>query len=137
MAISQKKKIDFIKHRAEGKSLRAIAASMGIAYNTCLSLSKELDTEVRNQRSMEYEEILALYSTSKRFRLEAISAQIKRVQEEIHNRDLADVPTDKLFAIHERLNKQIIEDTKGLSLLHESSPLDDLNRLRLMTTPCE
>lgn len=127
MAISQSKKIEFIKQRGEGKSLRAISKSLGIAYNTSLSLCKELEIEIRNQRTAAYEEILSLYCMQKKSRLEALSRYIKRVNDELVERDLSDIPTDKLFVLQERLTNQLAEESKGLAYLHESDYLESLN----------
>lgn len=120
MAISQNKKIEFIKLRAEGKSLRAIAEALGIAYNTSLSLCKELEIEIRNQKVADYDEILSLYNLQKKSRLEVISKYIKRVNAEIDKRDLSKISTEKLFALQERLNRLLSEENKEAYYLHES-----------------
>ena len=92
-----KTKQNFIELRAAGYSFDNIAKQLDVAKSTLIDWSKEFEYELANLKAIELESLQEQYYISKKARIEIIGDQTKKIKEELDNRDLSEVPTDKLF----------------------------------------
>jgi benzoyl-CoA reductase/2-hydroxyglutaryl-CoA dehydratase subunit BcrC/BadD/HgdB len=137
MAISNKEKISFIEMRAQGKSLRSIASDLGIAYNTCLSLSRENVVEVSNQKASNIEMMMEAFNLQRVARLKSLAKQIEKVQKELDLRDLSEVSTEKLYTILGKLNSQLEEKLSAINFKQETDIFDSIGDKFYINLPIE
>ena len=65
----QEHRTEFIQMRAEGKSLRAIAAELGVSKSTLSEWDRELASEIAKLRSDALEELYSEYGMAKEARI--------------------------------------------------------------------
>ena len=99
MAKDISKKEEFIRHRAEGLSFEKIARRIGVSKQSLLRWDTELQHQITQVRLIGFEALAEQYDLMKRQRVEQLAELRKRVLEELRNRDLQDVTTDKLVTI--------------------------------------
>lgn len=120
-----------IEMRAKGYSYDKIAKELGKAKQTVIDWAKELDEEISNLKAMELEALYENYSLLKESRLKNLGNLFNKVRNEIEERDLSDVPTDKLLALYIKLNEtvrsEIVEPTILSSKEINSSRLTPMN----------
>lgn len=87
----------FIELRAKGYSFDKIAKELGKAKQTLLDWSKELDLEIAQAKAMELETLYESYSLYKEARLKTLGEILSKLKKEVDQRDLSDLPTDKLL----------------------------------------
>ena len=97
----------FIELRAKGYSFDKIAKEIGIAKQTLIDWSKELKNQIANLKAFELEVLQEKYFLSKKNRLETFGSLLGSIKKEIINRDLSDVPTDKLLDLFLKFSIQI------------------------------
>lgn len=128
----------FIELRAKGWSFDKIAKELGKAKQTLIDWSKELKEEIANIKALELEALYESYYIQKETRLKNLSIILSKLKEEVENRDLSDIPTDKLLDIYLKYNnyikEEIIEPTyKSSTELNEIK--EDKELLDRLTTP--
>lgn len=96
-----------IEMRAKGYSYDKIAKELGKAKQTLIDWAKELEEEIRNLRAVELEALYESFSILKENRLKNLGNLLSKVRNEIEERDLSDVPTDKLLALYIKLNEAV------------------------------
>jgi len=107
-AIETKEK--FIELRAKGCSFDKIAKEIGKAKQTLIDWSKELQDEIANRKALELEALYETYYLQRESRLQTFGAMLTKIKEEVENRDLSDVPTDKLLELLLKYNSQVKEE---------------------------
>ena len=107
-AIETKEK--FIELRAKGWSFDKIAKEIGKAKQTLIDWSKELQDEIANRKALELEALYETYYLQRESRLQTLGAMLTKIKEEVENRDLSDVPTDKLLELLLKYNSQVKEE---------------------------
>lgn len=100
----------FIELRAKGWSFDKIAKDLGKAKQTLIDWSKELRDEIASLKALELEALYEKFYLLKENRLQAFGEILNKLREETMNRDLSDVPTDKLLDLFLKYNKQISEE---------------------------
>jgi IS30 family transposase len=103
-------KRQFIELRAQGWSFDKIAKELGKAKQTLLDWSKELEDEIANLKAMELEALYEAYYLHRENRLKMFGEILSRLREEVGNRDLSELPTDKLLELLLKYNTQIKEE---------------------------
>ena len=93
----QKIKLRFIDLRAQGLSYDKIARDLEVSKQTLINWSKECATEIANLKAIEMESLQERYYLTKSKRIEFLGKSLAAVQDELENRDLKQVPTEKLF----------------------------------------
>lgn len=93
----QEIKLRFIDLRAQGMSYDKIARELEVSKQTLIKWSKECETKIANLKAIEMESLQERYNLTKSKRIEFLGIKLAAVQTELENRDLKDVPTDKLF----------------------------------------
>jgi transposase-like protein len=87
----------FIELRAKGYSFDKIAKELGKAKQTLLDWSKDLDLEIAQAKAIELETLYESYGLYKEARLKTLGEILGKLKIELDQRDLSDLPTDKLL----------------------------------------
>ena len=70
-----------------------------MSKQSLINWSKQLSLEISNLRAIQVEAIQEQYCLLKRQRIEILGQKLKAVKDELDRRNLADIPTEKLFNI--------------------------------------
>jgi transposase-like protein len=87
----------FIELRAKGYSFDKIAKELGKAKQTLLDWSRDLDQEIAQAKALELDSLYEAYSLYKEARLKTLGEILSKLKKEVDNRDLTDLPTDRLL----------------------------------------
>ena len=137
----------FIELRAKGYSFDKIAKELGKAKQTLLDWSRELDQEIAQAKALELDSLYESYSLYKEARLKTLGEILLKLKKEVDNRDLTDLPTDRLLdlflkyegVVKESLvepvfksSREIEEEKEDRLLLEELTTLEGLeSRLKV------
>ena len=136
----------FIELRAKGYSFDKIAKELGKAKQTLLDWSKDLDLEIAQAKALELEALYEAHSLYKEARLKTLGEILSKLKNELDQRDLSDLATDKLLdlflkyegAVKESLvepifksSTEIMEEKEDKALLEELSSLKVEGETRL------
>lgn len=137
----------FIELRAKGYSFEKIAKELGKAKQTLLDWSRELDQEIAQAKALELDSLYESYSLYKEARLKTLGEILSKLKKEVDNRDLTDLPTDRLLdlflkyegVVKESLvepvfksSREIEEEKEDRLLLEELTSLEGLeSRLKV------
>jgi len=125
----------FIELRAQGWSFDKIAKELGKAKQTLIDWSKELKEEIANYKALELEALYESYYLLKEARIKRFGDIVNKLTEEIQDRDLSEVPTDKLLDLYlkysDKAKEEIIEPSFKTSAEIREDKIDReiLNRL--------
>ena len=100
----------FITLRAKGYSFDRIAREIGRSKQTLIDWSRELQEEIASRRATEIEALQEKYYLYKEARLQAYGEILLKIREELINRDLSEVATDKLLDMYLKFSTQVKED---------------------------
>ena len=93
----QEQRTEFIRMRAEGKSLRAIAAEIKVSKSTLSEWEKELRAEVERLRAENLEELYTTYGMAKEARIQRVGDTLRRIDEALAQVDLSSISPEKLL----------------------------------------
>lgn len=93
----QEHKTEFIRMRAEGKSLRAIEAELGVSKSTLSEWDKALASEISILRAEALNELYSEYGMAKEARIRRIGDTLRQIDTALAQADLASVPPEKLL----------------------------------------
>lgn len=93
----QEQRTEFIRLRAEGKSLRTIAAEIGVSKSTLSEWDKSLSAEVSRLRAEELEELYSSYGMAKEARIRRIGDTLRRIDAALDQVDLTQLSPEKLL----------------------------------------
>jgi hypothetical protein len=113
----------FVLLRSQGWSYVRIAQELGVCKRTLINWSRRFQYEINNQRVIELEALQEKLVASREARAQALAGQLRAVEEELKKRDLAQVPTARLFSIAESLRREIIRETGHVSF---TSPIEEI-----------
>ncbi|HCM29802.1 hypothetical protein KBH77_00570 [Patescibacteria group bacterium] len=100
----------FIELRAKGWTFDKIAKELHKRKATLIDWSKELESEIANRKAIELEVLYEKHYLLKEQRIEKLGNLLNKIINEIDNRNLKDIPTDKLFDLLLKYNKEIKEE---------------------------
>ena len=92
-----KKQKRFIELRATGMSYQKISEELNVSKRTLINWGKDLSYEISNAHALELEALQDEYYMLKERRIKLFGEKLKAISEEIENRDLSDIQTEKLF----------------------------------------
>uniref|UniRef100_UPI004048A137 hypothetical protein n=1 Tax=Algoriphagus sp. TaxID=1872435 RepID=UPI004048A137 len=137
----------FIELRAKGYSFDKIAKELGKAKQTLLDWSRDLDQEIAQTKALELDSLYESYGLYKEARLKTLGEILSKLKKEVDNRDLTDLPTDRLLdlflkyegVVKESLvepvfksSREIEEEKEDRLLLEELTSLEGLeSRLKV------
>jgi len=90
----------FIELRAKGLSYDKIAIQLKKSKQTLIKWSKELECEISNFQTIEFDALKEKYRLSKQSRLEIFGKMLEGIKQELEKRDLKKIPTEKLLIIY-------------------------------------
>ena len=97
----------FIDLRAQGWSLRHLASELHVCQRTLVDWNRECAAEIQSIRAVELEASREKFLASREEELNRLARLYKDVQDELANRRLYSVPTDKLFRVAAELRREI------------------------------
>jgi len=137
----------FIELRAKGYSFDKIAKELGKAKQTLLDWSRDLDQEIAQAKALELDSLYESYNLYKEAWLKTLAEILSKLKKEVDNRDLTDLPTDRLLdlflkyegVVKESLvepvfksSREIEEEKEDRLLLEELTTLEGLeSRLKV------
>jgi hypothetical protein len=118
-------KADFVQLRAKGLPYLRIAERLGVAKSTLANWNAELEAQIASARAMELEALQEEFFLLKEGRIRLLGEQLQRLRQELANRDLSSVPTDKLLELLLKYQAALKEE------FVEVRPLSDAELSRL------
>jgi hypothetical protein len=113
----------FVALRAQGRSFVRIATELGVCKSTLIEWSRKFRFEIHNLRAIEMEALQEEFVAGREERVRALGAQLRAVEAELRTRNVAELPTARLFALAESFRRQIRRETGEMSF---SSPAADI-----------
>jgi transposase-like protein len=118
----------FIELRAKGYSFDKIAKELGKAKQTLIDWSKDLEEEISNCKALKLEALYEKYYILKEHRIASFGKIVGALNKEIEDRDLSEVPTDKLLELllkySNQLKEEIVEPSFKSSIEIQEDKLD-------------
>ena len=122
-------KADFVQLRAKGLPYLRIAERLGVAKSTLANWNAELEAQIASARAMELEALQEEFFLLKEGRIRLLGEQLQRLRQELADRDLSSVPTDKLMELLLKYQAALKEE------FVEMRPLSDRELSRLGALP--
>ena len=97
----------FIELRAQGWSLRHLARELYVSQRTLVDWNRECAAEIQAFRAVELEASREKFLPSREEELNRLARLHKDVEDELDNRRLRSVPTDKLFRVAAELRQEL------------------------------
>ena len=97
----------FIELRAQGWSLRHLARELSVSQRTLVDWNRECAAEIQALRAVETEASCEKFLASREEELNRLARLHKDVEDELANRRLRTVPTDKLFRVAAELRQEL------------------------------
>ena len=124
-------KMQFVELRASGLSYDKIAKQLKKSKQTLIKWSKELECEISNFQTIEFDALKEKYRLGKQSRIEIFGKMLESIKTELLNRDLSKIPSDKLLQIFIKyLTFAQTEDLEQLFMARETYAERDLRYLR-------
>ena len=101
----------FVELRAQGWSFARIAAELNVSKRTLIDWGRKFQFDIQNARAIELEALQEQLLASRETRLRALGEQLRQVEDELKKRNIADIPTARLFSLAESLRRQILRET--------------------------
>lgn len=92
-----KTKQDFIRLRAEGKSLAQIAKILHIGKSTCGKWEKELESHITQFKRDELNALYEAYNMKKQAKIKRLGDTLNMVEDALSKVNLAEIPPEKLL----------------------------------------
>jgi hypothetical protein len=114
----------FVELRAQGWSLSHIAANLHVSKRTLVDWNRECAADIKSLRTLELELLQEKFLASREEELTRLVRLQKDVEDELANRTLKFVPTEKLFHLAAQLRQEIHQARRN-NALDEQSPAPD------------
>ena len=119
----------FVELRAQGKSLRTVADELAVGLQTAVRWERELKEQIENQMTMELDSLLEQHRLTAHAQIERYGIELARVTEELQKRDLAGVPTPKLYDIMIKLHARV-DGARPALTMRDDDEIADQKALR-------
>ena len=113
----------FVERPAQGWSLVRIASELGVARSTLIEWSRQLRFEIQNQLAIEMDELRTRLLGHRQARASGLAEKLARVEDELRQRDLASVSTQRLFSLSLALRREIERETGDVPFV---TPIKDI-----------
>ncbi len=97
----------FIELRAQGWSLRHLARELFVSQRTLVDWNRECAAEIQAFRAVELEAAREKFLASHEEEVNRLARLHKDVEDELANRNLRTVPTEKLFRVAAELRQEL------------------------------
>ena len=98
--VDTEKKLQIVELRAAGKSIAKIAETVGVAKQTVVDVCKDMQEEVAALHAIQLEALYEEQKISSEERIRNLSNVLAKIKEELENRNLTEVPTEKLVELY-------------------------------------
>ena len=95
----QNVKEKFIALRAKGLSFDKISRELNVSKPVLIDWCREYENEIANLKAVEFDTIIEKYSLNKKGRIELYAMYVKKIVDELANRDFSTVQTCKLVEL--------------------------------------
>ena len=111
----------FIELRAKGYSFQKISDELDISKPTLMEWSKDIsiNRDIRNQRTLVVDDLQERYAITRRHRITLFGEFLQKAKDELNNRDMSDIATDRLITMVIKLSDTLKADETELELLGE------------------
>ena len=116
--------------RAQGKSLAAIADTVGVRRQTVANWLKMHEEEVENLKAIELDALREACWMTTQARIERLSARLEHITAELDKRDFSDVPTAKLVELELKTRAELAKEFSENRISSE----DELRRAKAIRT---
>ena len=116
---SAEKQDEFIELRAQGWSLAHIARHLSVSKRTLVDWNREFAKEIQDFRAIELEFLHEKINASREQTVERLTRLQKDVDDELVNRNLRYVQTEKLF----RLSVDLRQELERVTETKDSQPV--------------
>ena len=123
----------FIELRAKGMSYQKISEEIGVCKRTLINWSKELSSEIANAYAAELEALQDEFYLLKERRIKLFGEKLKAISEEIDNRDLSDIPTEKLFDLFFKMYRVLEREAVDVKYFSDDE-IKEKNELASLTS---
>ena len=106
---------DFIRLRAEGYSLAAIATKIGVCKVTLIKWHHEFEDQIRNLKYEHIESLIEEYRLSKQFRIQAFAKLLQKLLLELEERDFSKISDKHLIHMILSLDAKLAREMEGVS----------------------
>ena len=109
----------FIELRAKGYSFQKISDELDISKPTLIEWSKDSNTnrDIQNQRTLAVDVLQMRYAITRRHRIALFGEFLEKAKQELNQRDMTDIPTDRLITMVIELSDTLKADETELELL--------------------
>lgn len=104
----------FVLLRSQGWSFNRITEQLGVSKPTLIKWSRQYQFEIQNLRHTETEALAERVFGQRHQRWESLARQLKRVEDEIEQRDLEEIPASRLHGIAAQLRAEIKREIGNL-----------------------
>ena len=101
----------FVELRAQGWSFVRIAKELNVAKGTLITWSRKLRFEIQNHRAVELEGLRERLIANRETRAQLLSEQLRKIEAELHTRNLSTVSTTRLYSLAAALRHEILAET--------------------------
>ncbi len=127
--LSQDLRQRFVELRAEGKPYSEISEELNVSKPTLIEWSRDLEDEILNLKAIYLDELYKKYYVAKQIRIELFGKRLETILNELDQRDLKEVTTDRLLEfVLKYISKLREEETsllfKGNVLLKSFKDMD-------------
>lgn len=98
--VDTEKKLQIVELRAAGKSIAKIAETVGVAKQTVVDVCKDMREEIAALHAIQLEALYEEQKISSEERIRNLSNVLAKIKEELENRNLTEVPTEKLVELY-------------------------------------
>lgn len=102
--------------RANGDSLATIADELGVCIKTCSNWEAKMKKEIEEQRARNMEEVAEIYSIQRDARIKRLTNMIKRIDNELENKDFSQMSVESLLKLKLRYEIELAKDNVSLSV---------------------
>lgn len=97
----------FIDLRAKGFSYSKIAKELNVSKGTLTAWNRDLGAEIAEYKAIQLDELYEEYFMLKESRIKKLGDTLKKLDEEIQDRDFKDLPTEKLLDYQIKFIKEL------------------------------
>lgn len=133
MSDSEKQKNQFIKLRGKGISYQEISEQIHIPERKLINWGKELHMEINNANALELEALQDEFYLLKERRIKLFGEKLKIISEELENRDLGKIQTEKLFDLFFKMYKLLEKEAVEVKYYSEDE-IKDNNEMASLTS---
>lgn len=111
----------FIELRAKGYSFQKISDELKISKPTLIEWAKNTSTsrDIQNQRTLIVDDLQERYAITRRHRIALFGEFLEKAKQELTQRDMTDIPTDRLVTMVIKLSDTLKADETELELVGE------------------